>query len=233
MVDYQFEGGHAAHAYRDIQRGRLRKAGLLDRGWAILGAAPDPTIPSDLLRTHDRIDINDAGRIAQERGFGRAGLTVRSDIKPWKDHLQTDTSAMIMFKKRRVLFPRALLFGKPYRHIGAFWVIQSSDIRRVTDGITGFSLKNIGDVGKVSSTVSTTCYGLFVGVPQIVVMGISLTRNGYAYQSEKGKRRHIAEDEAVLRALATTGKVLTTEPEVADITGLPLWQSAGAKEETR
>ena len=226
METQHFERGMSAAQYREQQRRRLERFNLLDRGWAVLGAAPDPTIPDDLLKSHCRVDINDAGRIAESKGYARAGLTVRSDRKPWKDHLETDTDALFIFKKRRVMFPRTLLFGKPFRHVGKVWTLQSRDVRQIVKDTSGVSLEGVGDSEKVSSTISICCYGLFIGVPEIVIMGVSLTRQGYDYESEKGKRRHVAEDETVLRALAKTGKVLTTEPEVADITELPLWVSS-------
>lgn len=224
MQDHRFEGGLTIDEYRERHRKRLRANGLLNRGWAILGAAPDPAIPGDLLRSHNRIDINDSGLVAQKHGYGRAELTFRSGYKKWEDHHALDTSAMMMVQKRRSLLPRLILFNKPYRHVGKIWAMLTGDMQRIVEHISGVDLGEIGATHRASTAVSAACYGLFVGVPQIVIMGVSTVQHGYAYQSIRGKRRQMEEDEAVLRALAASGKVLTTEPGLMHSTGLAEWR---------
>ncbi|NDW06409.1 hypothetical protein [Jiella pacifica] len=201
----------------------LNKLGLVDRPWLILGSAPSPTIPETIFETHARVDINNAGRTAQAMGYGRADLTVRAKKKSWEEHRHTDTRLLLWIHTVPALVLPLLLIDKPYDHIGKVRPLRRRDRERVVLEVSGIALDKIGDLGKVTNGVAMACYGLLLGVPEIVLSGISLSKMGHSYDELGRRRRQVDEDRAVLTALAREPRLATTEPDLAAESGIRLW----------
>jgi hypothetical protein len=196
--------------------------GLLDRPWLILGSAPDPTLPAALLASHARIDINNAGRTAQRLGLGRADLTVRAKHKTWREHRHLDTRALLWVHEIPALLLRLLLLTKPYRHIGSLRTMSRGEREAMTAAVSGVSVQGVGDWGKVTNGVAAACYGLMLGVPAIVLAGLSLSKEGHSYDDLNRSRRQVREDAGVLAGLKGRPGLATTEADLASETGLPL-----------
>lgn len=226
MNAYRFDERHSLERFRARRSRWLRRLNMLDRPWLILGAAPDPTLPKGILRTHARVDINNAGRTAATLGLGRADLTFRSSKKSWEEHAELDTRALIWLRDRPVRWLRLQLRDKPYRHIGRVSALLRHDRDEVVRIVAGTSLDGTGDFGKVTNGVAAACYGLFLGVPEIVLAGISLTKTGHSYDGLGRRRLQVEEDSFVLEALGADGRVATTEPELAAMTRIRLWEAS-------
>lgn len=218
-----FDKRYLADEYIQRRRQWLDDLGILDKGWVILGAAPDPILPDELLRTHARVDINNAGKAAQARGLGRAALTIRSHKKSWDEHNTVDTEAMIWMRNRQGIFPRRYLIGKPYTYIGKLSILTKQDRNALVTYVSGVKPQDAGDFGKVTNGVVGACYGLMMGVPEVVLAGISLTKTGHAYDSLNRHRLQVEEDTYVLRELAKRCPIYTTEPDVCEVAGIPMW----------
>ncbi|MBO0904154.1 hypothetical protein [Jiella sonneratiae] len=210
----------------ETHRKWLRPLGILERPWLILGSAPQPAIPAGILSTHARIDINNVGRTAQEMGLGRADLTVRAKKKSWAEHPHTDTKMLLWIHTVPGFALPLLLLNKPYDHIGRVRPLRRRDREAMVLQVSGVPLEGFGDLGKVTNGVAMACYGLLLGVPEVVLAGISLTKLGHSYDQLGRRRRQVDEDRAVLTALAAHPRLSTTEPELAAESGIRLWTGA-------
>lgn len=222
MKEHRFDRHHSIDRFKARRSRWLGELGLLDRPWLILGAAPDPCVPQTLLRTHGRIDINNAGKTAAGLGLGRADLTFRASKKSWQEHDRLDTRGLIWLRDRPTRFPRLYLVDKPYLHIDRVSALTRLDRDEIVRLVSGISLAEIGDLGKVSNGVAAACYGLFFGVPDVVLAGISLTQTGHSYDRLGRQRLQVEEDRIILTHFAGDPRVSTTEPELASATGLRL-----------
>ncbi|MCE7028119.1 hypothetical protein [Jiella avicenniae] len=211
-------------SFVDTHRKWLKPLGILDKPWLVLGSAPSPTIPDAIFDTHARIDINNAGRTAQAMGYGRAALTVRAKKKSWEEHRHTDTELLLWIHTVPALLLPLLLIGKPYDHIGRVRPLRRRDRERLVLQVSGTTLDSIGDLGKVTNGVAMACYGLLLGVPEIVLSGISLSKVGHSYDQLGRRRRQVDEDRAVLSALAKEPRLATSEADLAAEVGVRLWQ---------
>ncbi len=214
---------------RLIERNRrfLSKRGLLSQPWLVFGAAPDPTIPEQPRNAFIRVDINNAGRTAQQMGLGRAGLTIRNQNKTWSEHPEIDTDCVLFLVKGRFVgFPRRFAFRKPYRHIGSCLGFAREDREAVIRKASGVLPGEVGEMGRVSNGIFATCYGLLLDVPNIVLAGISLSKTGHSYDQQGRRRYHVEEDRYILQHLIGTGRVSTSEPDLANDTGLPLLKNS-------
>ncbi|ORE97153.1 putative membrane-anchored protein [Aurantimonas sp. 22II-16-19i] len=198
--------------------------GIRDRPWLILGSAPDPTVPPELFPSHARIDINNAGRTAAALGLGRADLTLRAKKKSWAEHPHIDTRGLLWIHTAPRFLLRPLLINKPYDHIGRVAPLRRRDREAMVTHVSGASVEMIGDLGKVTNGVAAICYGLLLGVPEIVVAGISLSKTGHSYDDLGRVRRQVEEDAVILDRLRTEPRVSTTEDDLAETAGLRRWR---------
>jgi hypothetical protein len=201
----------------------LESLGIRDKPWLILGSAPAPSIPAGILGSHARIDINNAGRTAAALGLGRADLTIRAKKKSWQEHPHVDTAGLIWLHALPALALRLLLLNKPYDYIGHVIGLGRPVRDAIVTHVAGASVESIGDLGKVTNGVAAICYGLLLGVPAIVVAGISLSATGHSYDQLDRRRRQVDEDSFILGRLRDRPELFTTEPELARDSGLRLW----------
>ena len=200
----------------------LDTRGMLDRPWLVLGAAPSPTLPPAALAARARVDINNAGRTAEELGLGRANLTFRSKKKSWAEHARLDTDALVWIHTLPSWAARLDLLRRPHVHVGTVRTLTRVDREALVLQESGASLAEVGELGKVTNGVAALCFGLALGVPRIALAGISLTAAGHSYDDRGRTRRQVDEDTVVLRALAARPEVETTEPGLAELTGIRL-----------
>lgn len=213
--------------FRDAQRRWLAMLGILDRPWLIFGAAPDPTLPGDIVRTHARIDINNSGRAAQEMGLGPADLTFRKRSKPWAEHQNLHTRGLIWYRNAPLLLIRLeLALKRRQAKVGHLMRMTRGERDTIVDLVAGTQLRGTGSVGKATNGIAAACYGLFVGVPEVVLSGVSLSKNGHSYNQAGKKRLQTDEDRLVLSRIKDAPNLYTTEPDLAAEVGMKLWQES-------
>lgn len=213
-------------AFRQEHKRWIRKLGFDGKPWLILGSAPDPSVPDALRSGFARIDINNAGRTATAMNLGRAQLTLRAKKKSWEEHSHVDTDALLWIHTAPKPVLRLLLLNKPYDHIGEVARLRRTEREALVTHVSKASVEAIGELGKVSNGVAAICYGLLLDVPQIVVAGMSLSKAGHSYDDRGRTRRQIDEDRFILDRLKNEPNLFTTEPDLAQETGIKLWDAA-------
>jgi hypothetical protein len=211
-------------AVRDEHRRWLGRHGLLDRPWLVLGSAPEPTLPKDLVRHSALICINSAGATAARLGLPPADLTIRNKKKDWSALTNCKVPVMLWLCDRHQL---AILWTRLIRKTGGLGEIRTMGryVRRAVD----FSVLGDGtaeeprSIGKTSTGVFAAIYAQFVGVPGVALAGMSIDKQGYSYDSPPQGISHVAEDLFALRRIAERyPSIRTTETVIADSSGIPL-----------
>ncbi|MCO6050960.1 hypothetical protein NGM99_14345 [Mesorhizobium sp. RP14(2022)] len=196
--------------------------GLLGRPWFVLGSAPGPAIPDHLPENTAYIYVKYAGHSAKRRGLPDADLTLLLTKTEPKQIAGLKTRSTLMMGRT---FP---LSAKLKRLSGWRWSSQAELHRMERDQFVirtlGSLFTGIGEEKRPSNGISLLAYALALGVPQIIIAGMSLETNGHDYNAVGKKRRHVAEDRAALQQIAALYPfVSTTEENLHRITGLPLY----------
>jgi hypothetical protein len=216
-------------ALRARHRAWLSTLGLLDKPWLIIGSAPDPTLPPGLVAQSARIDINNAGRTAAALGLGRADLTFRTQRKSWAEWPDLDTRAMIWTHRGPKLLMLWEMHRKSNAKVGVLKRWPRGEREEIVEFVTGASLAGTGQWEKATTGIAAACYGLFVGVPQIVLAGISLDAGGHSYDTLHRERRQVGEDAFVLEHIRDRPELLSTEPALIERAGLKPWPPVSAE----
>lgn len=210
-------------AIREAHRAQMDRLGLLRRPWVLLGGAPDPAMPDALRASHARVDINNSGLAAKRFGWGPADLSVRRPVESWAVFPDIEARAMLWFSPRPRWRQRWKLLRQRKARIGALVSMHPDDREAVNLAMIGPEMIGIGELGKPSTGIAALCYGLFLGVPEIVLSGFSFARAGHSYDTLARPRMQIAEDRYALETLRDDPRVATSEPELAADLGLRLW----------
>ncbi|KQY42504.1 hypothetical protein [Rhizobium sp. Root483D2] len=211
--------------FRAEHRKWLTKLGILDRPWLLFGSAPDPTLPQEILQKCARVDINNAGKTANQLGLPPADLTFRKKKKSWEEHPYVRTRGLLWLHTRPLWVMHLKLLLKPNVRYKSLMRATKSDREAIVHHVSGGLPAEIGDVGKVTNGVAALCYALFMGVPSVTLAGFSLQKMGHSYNAKGSVRRQIEEDTFVLTQLRNRGDVFTTERDLSDYVGIPLAQS--------
>lgn len=210
----------------DVLRGRHRRwlsqLGMLDKPWLILGSAPCPTIPPDLIGHCARVDVNNSGKTASSLGLPPADLTFRKRKKSWDEHPHVRTRGLLWLHTKPLWVMYLKLLTMPQVRYGSLMRATKEEREAIIDVVSGGLPRDVGEVGKVTNGVAALCYALFMGAPSVTLAGFSLTRMGHSYDDKGRIRRQIAEDTFVLRRLRDRGNIFTTELELSEHVGLPL-----------
>jgi len=211
---------------REKHRAWLAKLGILDRPWLIFGAAPTPTLPAGIFETHARIDINNSGRAAQELGLGAADLTFRKRSKPWAEHQDLHTRGLIWYRNAPLLLIKLELALKRRAKVSHLMKMTRMERDTIVDIMAGTDMRSVGSRGKATNGIAAACYALYMGVPEVVLAGVSLSKNGHSYNTVGKKRLQTDEDRLVLSRIREAPTLFTTEPDLAAEAGLKLWQDS-------
>jgi hypothetical protein len=209
---------------RERHRRWLARHHLLDRPWFVLGSAPNPTIPAGIADRAAIICINNAGFTAARQGLPPANLTFRNRGKDWK-MLRGHKVPLVLWvcnrKPRHIFFKRLTVPALLRSEIHTLPL----ELRRAID------LKVLGDgkpeddetISKPSTGVFAVVYGLFVGVSEISLAGLSIDKSGYSHPATRARMMHSAEDRfALIRIAERYPSVSTTERVIHEATGIPL-----------
>ncbi|UIJ73849.1 hypothetical protein [Aurantimonas sp. HBX-1] len=199
----------------------LKSRGLADRPWFILGSAPDPHVPRPFPPRTAHIHVKYAGHAARQHGLPQgdltfllakttaeqvAGLELRSILRLCKRH---SSLARI---RRALPLPGPRECALTHRERDALII-----------GTLGTLFGGSGAEIRPSNGIALIAYAIAVGIPQIIVAGISLDSDGYAYDRSARTRRHLEEDRAALAVVAARyPQVVTTEPGLSRATGIRL-----------
>ena len=200
----------------------LRKLGILDKPWLVLGSAPNPTLPPDLLKRFARVDVNNSGKTAAMLGLPPADLTFRKQRKSWREHPFVRTRGLLWLHRRPIWLMHLKLILRPTVRYKSLMKATKAERQAIVEAVCGPMPEGVGELGKVTNGVAAVCYGLFVGVPSVTLAGFSLTTMGHHYNSKNSKRRQIEEDRYVLMQLCKRGDIFTTEAELSEHSGLPM-----------
>ncbi len=204
-------------------RAWLSRLGLLDRPWLIFGSAPNPTLPAGLAAQSARIDINNAGRTAAALGLGPADLTFRTQRKSWDEWPDLETRAMIWTHRGPKLLMHWDMRRNSNARVGTLKRWPRGEREMIVEYVAGASLTGTGKWEKATTGIAATCYGLFVGIPRIVLAGISLDSGGHSYDNLARERRQIDEDAFVLEHIRHRPELFATEPALIEGAGLKAW----------
>jgi hypothetical protein len=214
--------------FREQQRRWLAELGILDRPWLIFGAAPSPTLPDGILDTHARIDINNSGKTAQRLGLGPADLTFRKASKSWAEHPTLHSRGLIWYRSAPLLMLRLQLLLMRQVRVSSLMKFGREERDTIVDLVSGVKLDNVGR-GKVTNGVSAACYAIYVGIPEVVLCGISLSQNGHSYNGKGSTRAQVEEDALVLSHIKENACLSTTEEDLSSAAGVRLWQGLSAQ----
>ena len=206
-----------------LQRAWLKRRGLSDRPWLILGAAPKPAIPDPLPANVAHVHVKYSGHSAVKNGLPPADLTLLLHKTTAKDVAGLEIRNVLRMRRRLSRLTRLT------RRVGVAGLGESVITHDERDQfilcVVGSLFASGGRDQRPSNGVAMICYALAMGVPRIVVAGVSLEADGYDYDPSIRNRRHQAEDRAALREIAKRGlPVETTETALAEMTGLPLYR---------
>jgi len=197
---------------------------LLDRPWFVLGSAPDPVIPPGITDDAALVCINNAGNAAARLGLPPAELTFRNKNKEWKSLSGCKVPLVLWVCDRTPLQIRwKRLFIGRRAELGEVRVLPREDRRQVYVTMLRDGAAREDAIGKPSTGVFAVLYGLFVGVPQIILAGMSIDKKGYSYDAPRARMLHGAEDRFALEQIARRySNVSTTETVIAAETGIGL-----------
>ncbi len=211
---------------RDRHRRWLGQHRLLDRPWFVLGSAPDPTIPGDIAARAALVCINNAGATAAARGLPPASLTVRNRSKEWGSVAGCTLPLVLWMTDRNFLQVQWKKLSISRSQVGEIRTLRSAERQDIYTHMLGSDLADVGHMHKPSTGIFAALYGLFVGAPGIVLGGLSMDKDGYSYGPLPGVQLHREEDRFALRLMAEHyPSVRTTEEEVSDMTGVPLYRA--------
>ncbi|WP_437417048.1 hypothetical protein [Sinorhizobium meliloti] len=217
----------ALEKLREKHRRWLSRLGIIDKPWLILGSAPSPTIPPDLIGYCARVDVNNAGKTANALGLPPADLTFRKRKKSWEEHPYVRTRGLLWLHTKPIWVMYLKLLAMPHVRYKSLMRATKPEREAIVDAVSGGLPADIGEVGKVTNGVAALCYALFMGVPSVTLAGFSVTKMGHSYDDKGKTRRQIAEDTFVLTQLRDRGNVFTTELELSEHIGLPFIRDKG------
>lgn len=208
----------------ELQKTWLRKRGLLDRPWFILGAAPNPAIPEALPADVVHVHVKYSGHSAKRLGLPPGDITFLTH-KATEQHLDGLEIRNILRLRRRL--PHPVLIGRWFGMAGSDeTTITHTERDRFFVKTLGSLFPSGGRDQRPSNGVAMITYALAVGVPRIIVAGISVDRDGHAYNANAKPRRHKEEDKAALSKIAAIApQVETTERALSEVTGIPLYRA--------
>lgn len=206
----------------------LDRGGLLHRPWFLMGSAPHPNLPESFPFSSAHIYIKYAGQAGKRLGLPEPDLLYVNEnrFQDQTDGLNCHRILSLTPKDRRVILDRVrsrLPFFNP-----SIMRISGNERDWVFKTVLGDTFKGVGQCKHPSNGIALIAYALLLGVPRIVVAGMSLTEDGHSNpRRTKNHRLHKEEDRASFIHFARHfPAVMTSEPELSELTGIPLFVRA-------
>ena len=216
---------HSLERLRQRHRRWLGKHNLLDRPWFVLASAPNPTIPENIAERAAVVCINNAAATAARLGLPPPALTLRNRNKEWDSVAGVKLPLVLWMSDRNILRVYWVKLFVAKSRIGEIRTIGSRARRDIYTHMLGSDLSDVGHMHKPSAGMFAALYAAFVGVPEVILAGFSMGQDGYSYGSLPGIQIHREEDRFAMGIIAAQyPSVRTTESEVAEQTGIPLYK---------
>lgn len=226
--------------YRRIKYNLLRPAPPasvvpLDGPVVVVGSAPVSHKPAGFDEGFRVVTINGAQTVTQRWGLKAPDIT----FMMFNQVRGTNTNAV---EVRRVLSGQrtgalyVLLWrdGRPSLEEGlkafdygydSLTIVDRYQRMALLDRICGFRSDELDAESKCSNGINAALFALYHGAPAVILTGINPQSTGHVYNQENLVRFHRDMDQKVLERLREKGyPVFTADPEVAETSGLPLWQ---------
>lgn len=212
-----------------LKKGRVK----LTRPCMVLGSSPDPHPVH--MENFDLICVNCSGYIAKDWGLPDPKVTLLGAFKLVVPKNEVDRRVLKGLRTETLVFIRHRL---PVSKALATVLLDMLEYRYTEFLRLGFwdraymITKVVGKRLPVSNGVFAVCYALYNGAPEVVLVGFSLTKDGHYYPDQNRPRGHIPADLEALIAICERGwNIKTSEPELSELTGIPLVQDVdGSKE---
>jgi hypothetical protein len=204
----------------------LQRGGLLDRPWLFFASAPDPTLPASLPPNTAHVYIKFAAIAGRARGMAEPDLIFVNDynVERQTQGLKCHRVLSLTGKNRKIVLDR-ILHGLPFQQSRPMH-LSEGERDMICRAVLGSAFQGVGRMIRPSNGIALICYALLFDVPQIIVSGMSLTDEGHSNPGRKKfQRLHKEEDRASFAFFAQHHPaVMTSEPELAALTGLQLFK---------
>jgi hypothetical protein len=103
--------------------------------------------------------------------------------------------------------------------------ISKPERKRLAQAVVGDVYSGVGEDGNLSNGALLVLYAILMDIPQIILSGFSVTKNGHSHTNDLTRfRMHKEEDAACFQHVASNyGQVCTTEVDLHTSTGIGLW----------
>ena len=211
--------------FRRYQLRWLASANLLDRPWFIFASAPNPTVPINLPQGCAHVYINFSGQEAKARNLPSADL-ILIKRKRRKEQLRgLFARRVIQVSQYQLDVDRYRILQKIFRYRLPMMRVSKPERKRLAQAIIGDVYSGVGEDGNLSNGAILVLYAILMGIPQIILSGFSVTKNGHSHTNDLTRfRMHKEEDTACFKFIATNySQVSTTEADLQNSTSIPLW----------
>lgn len=201
----------------------LKRRGLLDRPWYIMGAAPSPTRPASIPDDTAYVYIKQSGRSAKKLGWPDADLTFLLKKTPMESLEGIALGHVIRKGRNREWL--AKLKRLVYQAFEKECELTAVERDSYVIHTLGSLFRGIGVEERPSNGIAIVCLAIAMGVPKIIIAGVSLDTDGYEFDPTAQIRRHVAEDRAALIEMAKRHpNVFTSEQSLHAASGIPLYR---------
>ena len=202
----------------------------LDGPVFVLGSAPDPVPLRDRSRKWTLATVNGSQTVAAAWGlrpeltlFGLSFVhTTPANAEARKVLSGKGTHQLLCIGARKHYFHYKRLtreLGYTYDRLTIMTPKDRADITRRLIGVSD------DETGRASNGIFLALLCLYLGAPQVVMGGFSLTQHGHAYNDKGLRREHIDADRAVLALALKAGlRIATNDPRFSAESGLPLFE---------
>lgn len=204
----------------------------------VIGSAPDPSVPTDLLKSATIFSVNGSQAALDQYGVSRPHFTfMRSNMSGQRDAntatldalrgRQTETLVIVAASSKNtdVQFKqqRQSLSDIGYEFDNLYFLRKSHRYQIASGGRTKLQSMLVSRYG-ASMGICGIMSGLYMGADRVFFAGLSFRTAGHSYNSLALARRHVEEDAKVLKRARQRGDaILTCDSAFSEDSGIPLY----------
>ena len=205
----------------------------------IVGSAPVSHMPTDFDETFRVITINGSQAVTKKWGIACPDITLMQQnqiegtttnavyVRRMLDCQRTGALYVLLWHKgRRSLERKIKAFNYQYESLQ---IVNRYQRIALIEKVSGCKLFEQDKNYKCSNGVIAILFALYNGATAVVITGINPNSSGHIYNDVNLSRFHVQTDKEVLITLLERGFPLyTTDPEVSESLGMPLWNGKEA-----
>lgn len=206
----------------------------------VVGSAPVSNLPEDFDDTFRVITINGSQVVTKALGIEVPHMTLMQG-KPidGTDEYAEDvrrvlkgqrTGALYVFlwrEGRKRLQEQLATFDYGYADLQ---IVNRYERIALVEKVSDIKLFELDRNSKCSNGVIAVLFALYNGASAVIITGINPSSAGHSYNDANQTRLHVQTDRKVLTKLLEKGfPVYTTDPEVSESLGMPLWHGSMQK----